>query len=94
MSSEAIKLSEEELARINTLRSNVSYNIESIGRLYLRQKQLEGEIKALETEIGKALADNVALGQEEESIISDISSKYGEGSLNLETGEYNPYPQS
>jgi len=94
MSLEAIKLSEEELNRINSLRSNVSYNIESIGRLYLRQKQLEREIKTLEAEIEKALTDNIALGQEEESIISDISSKYGEGSLNLETGEYNPYPQS
>jgi ABC-type phosphate transport system auxiliary subunit len=94
MSLEAIKLSEEELTRINALRSNVSYNIESIGRLYLRQKQLEREIKALDAEIEKALTDNIALGQEEESIISDISSKYGEGSLNLETGEYNPYPQS
>ena len=94
MSLEAIKLSEEELTRINALRSNVSYNIESIGRLYLRQKQLEREIKALDAEIEKALTDNIALGQEEESIISNISSKYGEGSLNLETGEYNPYPQS
>ena len=94
MSLEAIKLSEEELNRINSLRSNVSYNIESIGRLYLRQKQLEREIKTLDAEIEKALTDNIALGQEEESIISDISSKYGEGSLNLETGEYNPYPQS
>jgi ABC-type enterochelin transport system substrate-binding protein len=94
MSLEAIKLSEEELTRINALRSNVSYNIESIGRLYLRQKQLEREIKTLDAEIEKALTDNIALGQEEESIISDISSKYGEGSLNLETGEYNPYPQS
>jgi hypothetical protein len=94
MSSEPIKLSEEELDRINSLRSNVTYNIESIGRLYLRQKHIQRELEAIEGELEKALTDNIALGKEEESIITDISTKYGEGSLNLETGEYQPYGKS
>jgi hypothetical protein len=94
MSSEIIKLSPEELSKINSLRSNVIYNIESIGRLYLRQKQMEREIKDIELEIEKALTDNIAFGIEEEAIIQEISSKYGEGKLNLETGEYKPYPQA
>lgn len=92
MTTEAIKLTEEELGRINSLRSNVSYNIESIGRLYLSKKQIERNLVLIDEEINKALSDNVALGNEEEAIISDISAKYGKGSINLETGEYFPNP--
>lgn len=94
MSIEPIKLTEEELNRINSLRSNVSYNIEAIGRLYLSKKQIERELAAIDEEINKALADNVALGQEEDAIISDITGKYGKGNINLETGEYLPHSAS
>lgn len=90
MSTEAIKLTEEEMNRINSLRANVAYNIESIGRICLRIKQLERDLAAMNEEMNRALADNVALGQEEDSIIANISQKYGDGQMNLETGEYFP----
>lgn len=90
MATEAIKLTEEEMNRINSLRANVSYNIESIGRICLRIKQLERELAGMNDEMNKALADNIALGQEEDSIIESISEKYGDGQINLETGEYFP----
>ena len=91
MSTETIKLTPEELERINLLRSNVSYNIESIGRLYLHQKKAQREMESIEKELEKALTDNISLGVEEEAIIKEISTKYGEGQLFLETGEYKPY---
>jgi hypothetical protein len=94
MAIEAIKLTEEEMNRINSLRASVSYNIESIGRICLRTKQLERELAGMNEEMNKALADNIALGQEEDSIIASISEKYGDGQINLETGEYFPASSS
>jgi hypothetical protein len=90
MENQVVKLTQEEMERIAALQNNVANNLSTIGRLYLRERQLLSEIDAVKADIEIHLQNNISLGNEEESIISDISSKYGEGRLNLESGEYFP----
>jgi hypothetical protein len=90
MENQVVKLTQEEMERIAALQNNVANNLSTIGRLYLRERQLLSEIDAVKADIEIHLQNNITLGNEEESIISDISSKYGEGRLNLESGEYFP----
>jgi len=92
MENQVVKLTQEEMERIAALQNNVANNLSTIGRLYLRERQLLSEIDAVKADIEIHLQNNISLGNEEESIISDISSKYGEGRLNLESGEYFPAP--
>ena len=82
------KFSKEDLEKIKEFQAKyveiqVAFGQISIGRLKL-ESQIE-DLKKLNEETRQRF---VKLQSEEQAFISEITSKYGEGTLNPKTGEY------
>jgi hypothetical protein len=80
------KLTQEELQQLNNLqqkRDNLMFELSQIGIIKLNLQSREDRIKEFHKEL---IAEEAAVGQQ-------LTEKYGDGNLNLETGEFIPAPQ-
>ena len=80
------KLTQEELqqlADVQQKRDNLMFELGQIGILKLNLQTREDRIKDFHKEL---VTEENAVGQQ-------LTEKYGNGSLNLETGEFVPAPQ-
>tara|TARA_B100001094_G_C17788606_1_gene603248 strand:+ start:238 stop:540 length:303 start_codon:yes stop_codon:yes gene_type:complete len=75
--------SQEELDSINSIRSTLSKLTFDLGALTINKIKLEN----LEKDIKKQLSD---LEKKESDIGKKLSNKYGDGSIDLETGTFTP----
>jgi hypothetical protein len=76
------KITEEELSRINTIKQT-SIEIASIlGELSYNKIILENEIELQKSRIFEVKKQEVSLFQ-------DLKTKYGDVTINIETGEFN-----
>lgn len=83
-----IKITNEELERVNSLRGSIVENVESIGRFNIRKHFLVKELESVDAELFALLQKSEELDQNEKELINEIIEKYGEGQLNFETGDY------
>jgi|LakMenEpi03Aug12_release.lakeMendotaPanAssembly.Ray.scaffolds.fasta_scaffold87560_3 hypothetical protein len=77
------KLSEEELQTINELRTDFANAFANIGSVQSRIKELEEE-----NEINYASLKEIQ--QREADLFEKLKTSYGEGSVDLITGEFKP----
>jgi hypothetical protein len=80
------KLTQEELQQLNNLqqkRDNLMFELSQIGIIKLNLQSREDRIKEFHKEL---IAEEAAVGQQ-------LTEKYGDGNLNLETGEFIPAPK-
>ncbi len=82
-SSTTLKFTKEELEKISGLQLGMTQITTAFGQLKMSEIQLEKQTKYLDSELKK-------LKEEEQKIAKELSSKYGRGSLNIETGEFTP----
>mgnify|MGYP003155723099 CR=1 FL=1 len=88
--SEEIKFTEEELKRIEEIKAEY-FNIQSdFGNLVLTRIKIDEQLNELDrTEV--SLKEKLASNEDtERAFIKDITSKYGDGTLNPETGVFIP----
>lgn len=78
--SEKVTLTQEELKEFQGLREKAFETIGILGDLTYRKTLLEFEIEALNETI-KVNA------QKEKALLTEFGNKYGNGSINVETGE-------
>jgi hypothetical protein len=81
------KLTQEELQQLSNLqqkRDNLMFELSQIGIIKLNLQSREDRVKEFHKEL---IAEETAVGQQ-------LTEKYGDGSLNLETGEFVPTPQT
>ena len=78
---EQIFLSQEELQKINQVNSERSNLISKFGNI-------EYEIQSLELEKEKLVEELVTLNKKSIQIGDELQQKYGEGNINIETGEF------
>jgi hypothetical protein len=76
-------LTQEEIQSLKTIQSNQSLLIEQLGLLEYKVLILEKEKQKLKQTLQKQL-------EEEELIGKQLQQKYGDGSINLEKGEFIP----
>jgi hypothetical protein len=76
-------LTQEEIQSLKTIQSNQSLLIEQLGLLEYRILVLEKEKQKLKQTLQKQL-------EEEELIGKQLQQKYGDGSIDLEKGEFIP----
>lgn len=88
--SEQIKISEEELAQVLDLRNRIRENVEKIGRLNIQKHFVELELENLNTELSNTYSITEDLSAEENRVVKEISQKYGDGSLDFESGVLTP----
>lgn len=74
---------ETQLATIREQREKQSKIQMELGTLFVTQKDIEARSEFLMTELRTS-------GDAIKSVMDEISKEYGEGSLNLETGEFTP----
>jgi len=75
--------SPEELKQLKNLRTELSNMTAQFGQLYVNKIKLEEQ----ETLLKKSL---VELEQKENILAKELTTKYGKGSINLETGTFTP----
>jgi hypothetical protein len=80
------KLTQEELQQLNALqqkRDSLMFELSQVGIIKLNLQSREDRVKEFHKEL---IAEETAVGQQ-------LNEKYGDGNLNLETGEFVPAPQ-
>jgi hypothetical protein len=85
-----IKFTSEEMEQISKLQSRYQSTIFQLGETQIRKKSVD-----LETEYLKKVEDNLIeeykkIQTDEGNLLQQLTEKYGEGSLNINTGTFNP----
>ena len=87
---EQIRISQEELNPILDLRERIRTNVESIGRLNIKRHFTQLELNQINEDLDQAYGNTEELSMEENRVVNEITTKYGEGDLDFSTGIYTP----
>lgn len=82
------KIEDKELQSIHELKTKIQDKIYHFGMLYLERMELDNKSKFLQEQEQTYQKEWLELRKNEETILTDITKKYGEGDLNLTTGVY------
>jgi len=88
--SDEIKFTEEELKKIADLQVKLQRNLLSFGQLRIQQYSADEQVEKLKEEEAKLKSEYLQIQQEEESLLSEFASKYGDGQLDPKTGKFIP----
>ena len=78
---EKIKLSEQELQQIETLRQTFAQSVNTLGLIHYQILELQSRKEKVESEL-------LDITEQEQTVYNELVAKYGEGSLSLQTGEF------
>jgi hypothetical protein len=78
---EKIKLSEQELQQIETLRQTFTQSVNTLGLIHYQILELQSRKDKVENEL-------LDITKQEQVLYNELVARYGEGSLSLETGEF------
>ena len=81
-----IKLPEELLLEIQSVRDQLTQNVIKIGRLNVQLSFYETDMAIVKDELKKLYQEAAEISLKEESIQNRVSTEYGSGKINFETG--------
>ena len=85
-----IKLSEEDIAQVTALQEKYADITAKLGQLKIEQIMINNQVQRL-AQLEQTFSDEYnAIQKEEVKFAEDITKKYGEGQINLDTKEYIP----
>jgi len=84
------KLTTEELNSIKDLQKQYNTSVFDLGSLEAQLQFLQAQLKTLEAEKINILKDMNTIGEKEKELISSLEEKYGNGNIDLATGEITP----
>lgn len=88
--SNPIKLSPEDIQTINSLQTKYADITAKLGQLKIEQILLNSQVQRL-TQLEQSFSnDYLTIQTEEIKFADDVTKKYGEGQINIETGEFIP----
>ena len=85
---EPVKFVEEEMNKINTLQQDYVNLQNALGQISVNRIRLEQQLDELASVDGDLTKKFVDTQEKERNFLQDITKKYGEGSLNPETGVF------
>jgi len=91
MSEEIKKLTEEEIKQIKEMQAKYNQFVFELGSIEVQLQNVNATKSAIETEKDNIVEDIKKLGEREKELIEALKEKYGEGSINIETGEITPF---
>lgn len=91
--SNTIKFTQEELTLISDLQKRYNRIAFELGQLRIEQVRIERLTTQLSVDADKQFELLESLRKEEVELAKKLQEKYGEGQLNLETGEFTPRPK-
>jgi hypothetical protein len=80
---ENVTITQEELATITSLQEQYAEITAKLGQVHIEQLNLKIYQNSLETAYQ-------TLKEQENTLAQELNAKYGDGSLNLQTGEFTP----
>ena len=87
---EPIKFTQQELESLKNIQLSFQENIMSFGQLYLDKMTLDSKIKELSQVESNLRTNYEKIQKDEDEWLNSITTKYGEGSLNLKDGTFIP----
>ena len=88
MADKEIKFAEEEMKTIQGIQDSYFEVQNDFGKLNLAKIKLEQQFDELDSVDGDLTKKFIDIQEEEKKFLNDITKKYGEGSLNPETGVF------
>ena len=85
-----IKLSEEDIAQVTILQEKYADITAKLGQLKIEQIMINNQVQRLAQLEQTFSEEYIAIQKEEVKFAEDITKKYGEGQINLDTKEYIP----
>jgi hypothetical protein len=85
-----ITFTAEELKETGTLRDQMAELFGQLGQLVISKDLLEEELAFLQKQKEAALQKYKELAVTEQNLVTKLTTKYGAGSLDLETGNFTP----
>jgi len=91
---EEVKFTEEEINQIKEIQKNYASVQNAFGQIGLSRLRIEQDIKNIR-KAEATLQERFEKNQEtEKQFINDITKKYGDGNLNIDTGKFTPTVKS
>jgi hypothetical protein len=90
MNNNIIKLTAEEIESIGKLGDTYSRITAEFGQIKIEKILLKGQLNRLEELESTLTTEYLANQEREQSFAETIQKKYGDGEINLETGEFIP----
>ena len=88
--SNKIKFTEEELKRLKEIASTLERCIFEYGQLHIEKKKIEDSVRSLKKYENELDGRYLDATKQEESFLEEITKKYGEGGVDINTGEFIP----
>ena len=85
-----IKFTDEELQGIKSLQDNSSQIVLEFGQLELAIINNASELKMLEAEKVNLQERYVSLNEQERNLVQELNTKYGSGTVDIESGVFIP----
>ena len=92
--SQPIKFTQQELDSLKSIQLSFQENIMSFGQLYLDKMTLDEKIKELSRVESDLRSKYEKIQKDEDEWLNSITTKYGEGSLNLKDGTFIPFTRN
>lgn len=87
---DTIKFTEEEMLKVKSIARIYNEITVSLGRLAMQRVDLESQLMQLDTEASVIKDRFIKIQEEERALANELQTKYGDGTLNPETGEFKP----
>jgi hypothetical protein len=91
--SDVTKFTEQEMQEIAIVQSKYQQKIFELGQLQLEEIELEQNKTDLIDRRSAILVEWKDVQKLEESLLNNLATKYGDGSLNLKDGTFKPAPK-
>ena len=88
--SEIKTITTEELEKLKELRNKYDGVSYTLGQLRIEQHLLDTQVNRLKEAEAQLIKDYNTLNTEEKTLADEITKKYGQGQINIETGEFTP----
>ena len=87
---EEVKFTEEELTQVQNIQKSYSNVQNQFGQISVAQVRLEEQEHSLAKEHENLVKSLKKIQSDEQKFLNEITKKYGQGSLNPETGVFTP----
>ena len=88
--SEVKKLTEEEIAQIKEMQTQYNKFVFELGSIEAQLADMKAHKEFMDSEKANTLSDIKSLTEKEKALLATLQEKYGDGNINIETGEITP----
>tara|TARA_R100000278_G_scaffold20174_1_gene19400 strand:- start:619 stop:906 length:288 start_codon:yes stop_codon:yes gene_type:complete len=85
-----IRFTKDEMDSLRELQNEYTQKQNLLGQISVQALFMKQQIEELEAKKTQVEKEYMEIQQKEKQIVDDLNSKYGEGSLNPETGVFTP----